>query len=107
MSPASLQKSSSVKVDLVKQLVSYYPNDLAWATTADQIDEAFASGDHNHDHYDEDDNDDNVDDDDDQVELQALLVWSQGMPSETALPSLGLFTSGIDKMIMLLTPLCF
>ena len=45
MFPASLQKSSSVKVDLVKQLVSYYPNDLAWATTSDQIDEAFASGD--------------------------------------------------------------
>ena len=32
------------KVDLVKQLVSFYPNDLAWATTADQIDQAFASG---------------------------------------------------------------
>jgi len=32
------------QVDVVKQLVSYYPNDLAWATTADQIDEAFASG---------------------------------------------------------------
>ena len=44
--------------------------------------------------------------DDDQVELQALLEWSQGMPLETALPSLGLFTSGIDKMIMLLTPVC-
>ena len=37
----------------MKQLVSYYPNDLAWATTADQIDEAFASGDHDHDHNDE------------------------------------------------------
>ena len=34
----------STKVDVVKQLVSYYPKDLAWATTADQIDEAFASG---------------------------------------------------------------
>ena len=33
-----------LKVDLVKQLVSFYPNDLAWATTADQIDQAFASG---------------------------------------------------------------
>merc|ERR550519_2036319 len=32
------------QVDLVKQLVSFYPNDLAWATTAEQIDEAFASG---------------------------------------------------------------
>ena len=33
-----------LKVDLVKQLVSFYPNDLAFATTADQIDQAFASG---------------------------------------------------------------
>ena len=33
-----------LKVDLVKQLVSFYPDDLAWATTADQIDQAFASG---------------------------------------------------------------
>ena len=38
------------KVDVVKQLVSYYPDDLAWATTADQIEEAFASGDDT-DHY--------------------------------------------------------
>ena len=34
------------QVDLVKQLVSYYPNDLAWATTADEIEKGFASGDH-------------------------------------------------------------
>ena len=33
------------QVDLVKQLVSYYPNDLAWATTADEIEKGFASGD--------------------------------------------------------------
>ena len=32
------------QVDLVKQLVSYYPNDLAWATTADEIEKGFASG---------------------------------------------------------------
>ena len=32
------------QVDLVKQLVSYYPNDLAWATTADEIEKSFASG---------------------------------------------------------------
>merc|ERR1719391_1804860 len=32
------------QVDVVKQLVSYYPDDLAWAITADQIEEAFASG---------------------------------------------------------------
>ena len=29
----------------MKQLVSYYPNDLAWATTADEIEKGFASGD--------------------------------------------------------------
>ena len=45
----------------MKQLVSYYPNDLAWATTADQIDEAFASGEDDK-HYDDDD--EHVDDDD-------------------------------------------
>ena len=29
----------------MKQLVSYYSNDLAWATTADEIEKGFASGD--------------------------------------------------------------
>ena len=97
----------------MKQLVSYYPNDLAWATTADQIDEAFASGklngrahyndDHDGDHDDSDDINDGDDDDDDQVELRALLVWSQVMPLETALPSLGHFTSGVDKISMIMT----
>ena len=43
----------------MKQLVSYYPNDLAWATTADQIDEAFASGD---------------DDDDESSSLMMILI---------------------------------
>ena len=28
----------------MRQLVSYYPNDLAWATTADEIEKSFASG---------------------------------------------------------------
>ena len=41
------------QVDLVKQLVSYYPNDLAWATTADEIEKGFASG-GDHDKEDDD-----------------------------------------------------
>ena len=58
----------------MKQLVSYYPNDLAWATTADQIDEAFASGKlngrahYNDDHDDSDDINDGDDGDDNQVD---------------------------------------
>ena len=39
----------------MKQLVSYYPTDLAWATTADEIEKGFASGDDD-DSREEDDN---------------------------------------------------
>ena len=84
------------KVDVVKQLVSYYPDDLAWATTADQIEEAFASGDHA-DHYHDYNNDD-----DNQVELRVSLVWSQVTPLGTALQSSGHFTGGVDMMMMMM-----
>ena len=40
----------------MKQLVSYYPNDLAWATTAGEIEKGFASGDDDVDSREEDDN---------------------------------------------------
>ena len=39
----------------MKQLVSYYPNDLAWATAAAEIEKGFASGDDD-DSREEDDN---------------------------------------------------
>ena len=51
----SLYYDNAVQVDLVKQLVSYYPNDLVWATTADEIEKGFASGDGDDDRE-EDDN---------------------------------------------------
>ena len=40
----------------MKQLVSYYPNDLVWATTADEIEKGFASGDDDDDDREKDDN---------------------------------------------------
>ena len=39
----------------MKQLVSFYPNDLVWATTAEEIEKGFASGDDD-DSREEDDN---------------------------------------------------